>query len=183
MHFFPCADLEYSSHYHVKLMYYFQDVPEDGGCFGFVPGSHKFGRHAPIPWELERYEDMPGHVKFPCREGSAILFHCHGIHTAFPNHSDQPRMGLIYSYGHFWSKNGPSAVPRDLDRLANTPVRRQLFGVAVDQEAVKRERLHLPLQVVPKVGSSRAKSMKRYDLSEVEMTYYGLADSRRSWGP
>jgi phytanoyl-CoA hydroxylase len=45
------------------------------------------------------------------------------------NSSRYVRKSLIYTYGHFWMKIYPSAVPRDFDRLATTPQRRQLFGV------------------------------------------------------
>jgi hypothetical protein len=45
------------------------------------------------------------------------------------NSSQYLRKSLIYTYGHFWMKIYPSAVPRDLDRLATTPWRKQLFGL------------------------------------------------------
>ena len=43
------------------------------------------------------------------------------------NRSKQIRKSLIYSYSHFWVRGTASGVPKDLDRLATTPQRRQLF--------------------------------------------------------
>lgn len=45
------------------------------------------------------------------------------------NSSEYVRKSLIYTYGHFWMKIYPSAVPRDLDVAATTQQRRQLFGL------------------------------------------------------
>jgi hypothetical protein len=48
---------------------------------------------------------------------------------AMDNTSPKTRKSLIYAYSHFWLKNYANAVPSDLERLATTRLRRQLFGV------------------------------------------------------
>jgi ectoine hydroxylase-related dioxygenase (phytanoyl-CoA dioxygenase family) len=64
------------------------------------------------------------------KAGDAVLFNPHIFHMCLDNNSPYVRKSLIYTYGHFWMKNYPSAVPRDLDRLATTPQRKQLLGIS-----------------------------------------------------
>lgn len=63
------------------------------------------------------------------KAGDAILFNAHVLHMALDNRSPYVRKSLIYVYSHFWLKNYTTAIPRDLDRLATTPQRKQLFGI------------------------------------------------------
>lgn len=63
-----------------------------------------------------------------------ILFNVHLLHMALDNTSPRVRKSLIYVYSHFWVKNYPSAIPRDLERLATTSERKQLFGIAASKE-------------------------------------------------
>jgi ectoine hydroxylase-related dioxygenase (phytanoyl-CoA dioxygenase family) len=63
------------------------------------------------------------------KAGDAVLFNPHIFHMCLDNLSAYVRKSLIYTYGHFWMKVDPSAVPRDLDRLATTHKRKQLFGL------------------------------------------------------
>lgn len=63
------------------------------------------------------------------KAGDAVLFNAHVLHMALDNFSPNVRKSLIYVYSHFWVKNYATAIPRDLERLATTPQRKQLFGI------------------------------------------------------
>lgn len=131
---------EASPNFRAKLHYFLSDVPEDRGCLGFVPGSHRVPLKD-LP-KVARMEDMPGHIRLPMKAGDAVLFHVHGWHTVFPNTSDRPRKSLIYCYSHFWMKqNTESARPTELSRFLNDPVRRQLFGVGDEGKSRMGQRL------------------------------------------
>ena len=64
------------------------------------------------------------------KAGDAVLFNVHVRHMALANRSSRIRKSLIYSYSHFWVKNYPSAVPKDLETLATTIERKQLLGIS-----------------------------------------------------
>jgi ectoine hydroxylase-related dioxygenase (phytanoyl-CoA dioxygenase family) len=63
------------------------------------------------------------------KAGDAVLFNVHVRHMALDNTSPRIRKSLIYAYSHFWVKNYPNAIPKDVDRLATTNERKQLFGI------------------------------------------------------
>ena len=137
-HGFLGINLEMSPRFRAKLHYFMDDVSEDGGCLGYVPGSQRY-RPDDMP-EVERMEDMPGFVRLPMKAGDALLIHIHGWHTVFPNTSDRPRKSLIYCYSHFWMKQSESGRPTHVEKYLDDPVRRQLFGVG-DGGSYKGQRL------------------------------------------
>ena len=130
-HAFQGVNIEMSPRFRAKLHYFLADVPEDRGCLGYVPGSHRF-RTDELP-EVERLEDMPGHVRLPMKAGDALLIHIHGWHTVFPNTSDEPRKSIILVYSHSWMKRNDKARPSDLTRIQDDPVKIHLFGVGEDK--------------------------------------------------
>ena len=80
------------------------------GCSGLqvIKGSHKLGRlnHASVrgqngadPERVELAEAAglsPVHCVLP--RGGAVFFHCNTLHSSSPNHSENPRWGLICCY-------------------------------------------------------------------------------------
>ena len=130
-HAFRGISIETSPRFRAKLHYYLSDVPEDRGCLGYVPGSHLLPTRA-MP-EVERLEDMPGHVRLPMTAGDALLINVHGWHTVFPNTSDQARKSVIYIYSHSWMKRDPKCRPSRVERVMDDPVKRHLFGLGEDK--------------------------------------------------
>lgn len=131
-----------------KIHFYPEDLTPDQGCLAFIPGSHRcpIGTQRP---RLDYHQDSPLFQKIVPRAGDAVLFNPHIFHMCLDNSSSRVRKSLIYTYGHFWMKNYPSAIPRDLDRLATTQQRKQLFGVCsssasdyFDQSLEKRDMKH-----------------------------------------
>ena len=120
------VDLAHSHNFFAKVHYFFEDLSPDQGCLAFIPGSHRLPQDAPRPAVDER---SPAVRKVVPKAGDAVLFNTHCLHMALDNTSPRARKSLIYAYSHFWVKNYANAVPRDLDRLATTRLRRQLFGV------------------------------------------------------
>lgn len=117
--------------YFVRVMIYLTDVAEDGGCFGYVPGSHRLDGEAIVsPPTFKDPNEMPNHVKFPGPAGTAVIFNAYGWHTALPNHSNATRKCLQYGYCHAWVQFLNKALaPEDAESHATTPLRRQLFGL------------------------------------------------------
>ena len=138
-HGFLGVDLDNSPSFRAKLHYFLADVPENRGCLGYVPGSHRFPP-ADMP-QVEQQEDMPGHVRLAMKAGDALLIHIHGWHTVFPNTSDQPRKSLIFTYSHFWMKQSETARPTHLQTYLDDPVKSQLFGVGDPVKSYKGQRL------------------------------------------
>lgn len=121
-------DLVHSNHFMVKVHYYPEDLTADQGCLAFIPGSHRYPPGMPRP-EIPHDKPSPTVVRVVPRAGDIVVFNVHLLHMALDNSSTRVRKSLIYAYSHFWVKNYPSAVPKDLERLATTPERRQLFGI------------------------------------------------------
>ena len=66
------ADVPHTYPLHMKVQIYVDDVPADGGAFGFVPGSHKpDAGECPNPKPVET---MPGCRIFAGKAGDAVLF-------------------------------------------------------------------------------------------------------------
>jgi hypothetical protein len=121
------ADVPHTNPLHMKVQVYVEDVPEDGGVFAFVPGSHKPDA-GPCP-RPRLYEEMPGHKTFPGKAGDAILFNSYGWHTSMVNRTTSPRKSIILIYEQ-WTQD---RVANDrfasvADRLT-TPERRRLFSL------------------------------------------------------
>jgi ectoine hydroxylase-related dioxygenase (phytanoyl-CoA dioxygenase family) len=127
--------------YFARVMIYLSDVGEDGGCFAYVPGSHRLDVATIVsPPVFEDPEMMPQHVKFPGPAGTAIVFNAYGWHTALPNKSEATRKCLQYGYCHAWVQFLNTAkAPHDVERLATTGLRRQLFGLQRPWETPRRD--------------------------------------------
>jgi len=123
-------DMTHSTNFMVKVHYYPEDLTPEQGCLAFIPGSHRYPAGMPRP-DISPDLQHPTVVKVVPKAGDIVIFNVHLLHMALDNSSDRIRKSLIYAFSHFWVKNYPSAVPRDLERLATTPERRQLFGIPV----------------------------------------------------
>ncbi|MHC5544806.1 phytanoyl-CoA dioxygenase family protein, partial [Singulisphaera rosea] len=121
-------DLAHSPHFFVKVHYYFEDLSPDQGCLAFLPGTHRLPQGYPRP-QIDPNGDSPAVTKIVPKAGDAVLFNTHVLHMALDNTSPKTRKSLIYAYSHFWLKNYANAVPSDLERLATTRLRRQMFGI------------------------------------------------------
>lgn len=119
-------DLAHSLHFFVKVHYYFHDLQPNEGCLAFMPGTHHLPPNYPRP-KLD--ETASAVVKIVPKAGDAVLFNTHVMHMALDNSSPKTRKSLIYAYSHFWVKNYGNGVPTNIDRVATTPFRRQLFGI------------------------------------------------------
>jgi phytanoyl-CoA hydroxylase len=111
-----------------KIHFYPEDLTPEQGCLAFIPGSHHYPIGYPRP-KIDYHQDSSLVKKIVPKAGDAVLFNPHVFHMCLDNLSSRTRKSLIYTYGHFWMKNYPSAIPRDLERLATTQQRKQLFGV------------------------------------------------------
>jgi ectoine hydroxylase-related dioxygenase (phytanoyl-CoA dioxygenase family) len=94
----------------------------------FIPGSHRYSIGTPRP-RIPYRQDSPLFKKIVPKAGDGVLFNPHIFHMCLDNLSAYVRKSLIYTYGHFWMKNYPSAVPTHLERVATTHQRKQLFGL------------------------------------------------------
>ena len=85
------------------------DVSEENGCMQFIPGSHKYGRLAPVALgtdgasvlkDIEGTDiDKPVNPVVMDMEAGGVTFH-HGctFHYATANHTDKPRRALAIIY-------------------------------------------------------------------------------------
>ncbi len=120
-------DVPHTTPLHMKVQIYIEDVPKEGGAFGYVPGSHKpDAGPCPKPSPLNA---MPGHKVFPGKAGDAILFNSYGWHTSMVNTTGIARKSIILIYEK-WSegKIGADRYASIADRLT-TSDRRKLFGL------------------------------------------------------
>jgi hypothetical protein len=121
-------DLGHSLNFMLKAHFYPEDLEPEQGCLAFIPGSHRYPVGYPNV-KIDHEKDSPATVRIVPRAGDVVLFNVHTMHMALDNKTHKTRKSLIYSYSHFWVKSYLSAVPNDLERLANTQMRRQLFGI------------------------------------------------------
>jgi len=140
----------------VKLHIFFEDLTPEQGCLAFIPGSQHFPP-AHVNPHRPTLASSSAVARVVPRAGDAVLFNTHVLHMAEDNRTNRVRTSLIYTYGHFWMKSKPSAVPSDLVRFANTPQRQQLFGVdlpGVSHFARRLDRLSppTPLQRLQSTG-------------------------------
>jgi hypothetical protein len=147
-------DLAHSPHFFVKVHYYFEDLAPNQGCLAFLPGTHRLPADVPRP-VIDDIERSAAVKKIVPKAGDAVLFNVHLLHMALDNTSSRTRKSLIYAYSHFWLKNYANAVPADLERLATTPLRKQLFGVETQGVAYIDQRYD---GTVPSVGYSTMRS-------------------------
>lgn len=121
-------DLGHSTAFMVKAHFYPEDLLPEQGCLAFIPGSHRYPPGRPRA-EIDHRSPSPAYVRVVPKAGDVVIFNVHLLHMALDNQTPLVRKSLIYAYSHFWVKNYKTGAPRDLERLANTPVRRQLFGI------------------------------------------------------
>ncbi|MFT5368926.1 MAG: hypothetical protein ACI8V2_003899 [Candidatus Latescibacterota bacterium] len=120
-------DVPHTTPLHMKVQIYVEDVPANGGAFGYVPGSHKPNAGAcPVVRPLDT---MPGHKVYPGKAGDVVLFNSYGWHTSMVNTSINPRKSIILIYEK-WSKD---RVATDryvgIADKCTTPDRRRLFSL------------------------------------------------------
>ena len=119
-------NLGQTTNFHLKVHFYPWDLAPNQGCLAFLPGTHRFPDGIERP-DLSQAPDSPAIRKISPKAGDAVVFNTHLLHMAMDNRSQQVRRSLIYSYSHFWVKGAMSGTPKDVERLAATPQRRQLF--------------------------------------------------------
>jgi hypothetical protein len=111
----------------LKVFYVLEDIAHDGGATVVLPGSHLFGYKPP---NADAPEDLPGCVRLDLPAGAAYLMAGRVWHSAGNNLSDRPRKLLIYTYGHKWMRIWDGyEISERVQALAETPMRRQLFGL------------------------------------------------------
>ncbi len=137
------VDLAHSPHFFAKVHFYFEDLDPEQGCLGFLPGTHFLPATVNPRPDPDKVGGSHAAVRIVPKAGDAVLFNVHVRHMAFDNRTNKPRKSLIYAYSHFWLKNYANAVPRDLDRVATTPLRQQLFGVETEGVSYFDQRLDL----------------------------------------
>ncbi|SFJ49341.1 Ectoine hydroxylase-related dioxygenase, phytanoyl-CoA dioxygenase (PhyH) family [Paenibacillus sp. UNC496MF] len=112
----------------VKVFYFLSDVPYDGGCLAFLPGSNRM-RNDELP-AAEKPEDMPGHARMNVKAGTAVIFNAYTYHSALSNVSDVTRRSLIYNYAQSCLRTWPGYEPSEaLKAAAATNMRKMLLGV------------------------------------------------------
>lgn len=112
----------------IKVFYFLADVPADGGCLSFLPGSHKL-RNDQLP-RAEKPEDMPGHVRMSVPAGTAVAFHGSTYHSALNNYSAVTRRSIIYNYAPMFLRTWPGYEPSEaLKAKAETQLRKMLLGM------------------------------------------------------
>jgi len=121
-------DLGHSTNFFLKIHYFFEDLRPDQGCLAFIPGSHRFPRDIVRP-VIDDPFTSPLTVRVVPKAGDVVIFNTHLLHMALDNDSPLVRKSLIYAYTHFWVKHYANSVPTDLQKYANSELRRQLFGV------------------------------------------------------
>ncbi len=137
--------LHHSPYFFAKLHFYFEDLDPEQGCLGFLPGTHFLPQNVNPKPDPDHLGPGSAAVRIVPKAGDAVLFNVHVRHMAFDNRTTKPRKSLIYAYSHFWLKNYANAQPRDLDRLATTPLRKQLFGVETEGISFFDQRLDTAL--------------------------------------
>jgi ectoine hydroxylase-related dioxygenase (phytanoyl-CoA dioxygenase family) len=125
------VDHAHTSNFLVKIHYFVEDLHPDQGCLAFIPGSHRYPARHPRP-AIADINNSPAVVKVVPKAGDAVIFNTHLLHMALDNQSNTVRKSIIYAYAHYWMKHYANSVPSDLERFANTPQRKQLFGVDVE---------------------------------------------------
>ena len=124
-------NLGQTTNFHLKVHFYPWDLAPDQGCLAFLPGTHRLAAGGERPG-MAQDSTSPAIRKIVPKAGDAVLFNTNLLHMALDNRNQEVRRSLIYSYSHFWVKGAASGVPTDLERLATTPQRRQLFQQPAD---------------------------------------------------
>ena len=113
---------------HIKVQIYVEDVARGTGEFGFVPGSHKIGSG---PYERPQFqESMPGHITFPGKAGTAIMFNSYGWHTAMDN-GGSVRKSIILIYEKCTPEKVKPEAFTAIEQYCTSRERRALFGLEV----------------------------------------------------
>lgn len=112
-----------------KVHFYLEDLAPEQGCLSFIPGS----QHLPalhVDAHRPTLAASSAVTRVVPRAGDAILFNTHVLHMAEANLTQRVRKSLIYTYGHFWMKAYPSAMPANAACYRGNAQREQLFNVA-----------------------------------------------------
>ena len=111
-----------------KVFYFLSDVPYNGGCLAFLPGSmHMTNDRLP---KVEKPEEMPGHVRMNVKAGTAVIFHGYTYHSALRNESEVTRRSLVYNYAPSFLRTWPGYEPSEaLKTKADTKLRQMLLGM------------------------------------------------------
>jgi phytanoyl-CoA hydroxylase len=111
-----------------KIFYFLSDVPYEGGCLAFLPGSVHM-RNELLP-KVEKQEEMPGHVRMNVPRGTAVIFNGYTYHSALNNYSDVVRRSIIYNYAPSFLRTWPGYEPSEaLKAKAATNLRKMLLGI------------------------------------------------------
>ncbi|SFT07168.1 phytanoyl-CoA dioxygenase family protein [Paenibacillus sp. BC26] len=125
----------------VKVFYFLSDVPYDGGCLAFLPGSTHM-KDEDLP-KVEKQEELPGHVRMNVKAGTAVIFNGYTYHSALNNFSDVTRRSLIYNYAQSCLRTWPGYEPsEELKAGATSNMRKMLLGVTpwmTDAKAFEEE--------------------------------------------
>ena len=111
-----------------KVHFYLEDLAPEQGCLSFIPGSQHFPALHVDP-HRPTLAGSPAVTRVVPRAGDAILFNTHVLHMAEANQTQRVRKSLIYTYGHFWMKAYPSAMPSNRACYEGNPQRQQLFNI------------------------------------------------------
>lgn len=113
-----------------KVHFYLEDLEPEQGCLSFIPGS----QHLPalhVDPHRPTLAASNAVTRVVPRAGDAILFNTHVLHMCEANLTGRVRKSLIYTYGHFWMKAYPSALPANAACYEGNAQREQLFNVAL----------------------------------------------------
>jgi hypothetical protein len=93
----------------VTVSWQLQDVPEGGGGFACVPGSHK--SRFPMPRGVRQCDDDMGVVVQPAMNAGDVLFFMDGAqtHGALPWRNEHPRRSILFKYASRDSVRGGPA--------------------------------------------------------------------------
>jgi hypothetical protein len=121
----------------VRMVYFLQDVPDNGGPMCFIPGSHK--GHFPLPDGIDDMHDEPGLVVAPCRAGDGILFTEACRHGGVPIRNDVTRHTLHVGYGPYFLRSQNISTQNESVNVTDallarlTPEQRELLVCPIRQ--------------------------------------------------
>jgi len=121
----------FSDPHAIDALIYLDDLNDDTGTVGVVPGSHKWVDKEP---PSKHWEHLDSEIEFRVPAGSAVLIHGNLWHRALPTVSAKRRM-LILSYTPTWLRRSPHGTPPDDDFLRDVIANasdelRELLGLA-----------------------------------------------------
>ena len=97
----------------IDALIYLDDLNEDTGPVGIVPGSHNWLDRAPPP---DTYQPVEGELVVRVKAGGGVLIHSNLWHRGLPTLRTKRRM-LILSYTPTWLRRSPHGGPPPGDGL------------------------------------------------------------------